>query len=181
MKKLLSLTLMLSFCFYGCSSNESTSDAGGTNDQVAQASQNTNTDRDSRSNTREKPPVERESPNNRSDDSERELDRRSERGEKASSTGNSNEREARERNRNEDRKREKRNRDDVALDEEPKDGEEPAEKISMVAAFPSSKADVGLAKGDLIPEITGEDLEGSEFKLSDYKGKVIMLDFWGDW
>lgn len=51
----------------------------------------------------------------------------------------------------------------------------------MFAAFPTSSGTVGLGKGDLIPEISGTDIEGVEFKLSDYKGKVIMLDFWGDW
>ncbi len=33
----------------------------------------------------------------------------------------------------------------------------------------------------LAPEITGNDIDGIEFKLSDYRGKVVMLDFWGDW
>jgi hydrogenase maturation factor HypE len=31
------------------------------------------------------------------------------------------------------------------------------------------------------PEITGVDLDGVAFKLSDYQGKVVFLDFWGDW
>ena len=31
------------------------------------------------------------------------------------------------------------------------------------------------------PEITGEDIDGKPFKLSDYKGKVVVVDFWGDW
>jgi hypothetical protein len=35
--------------------------------------------------------------------------------------------------------------------------------------------------GNVAPEIAGEDLDGVAFKLSDYKGKVIFLDFWGDW
>lgn len=56
-----------------------------------------------------------------------------------------------------------------------------APKMKLVAAFPNSSGEVGLDAGNLVPEITGEDLEGTEFKLSDYKGKVIMLDFWGDW
>lgn len=32
-----------------------------------------------------------------------------------------------------------------------------------------------------VPDIEGEDVDGVEFKLSDYKGKVIVIDFWGDW
>jgi hypothetical protein len=31
------------------------------------------------------------------------------------------------------------------------------------------------------PEIEGEDIDGKKFKLSDYKGKVVLLDFWGNW
>lgn len=38
-----------------------------------------------------------------------------------------------------------------------------------------------LAIGKTAPEIEGEDLDGAKFKLSDYRGKVVMLDFWGDW
>ena len=35
--------------------------------------------------------------------------------------------------------------------------------------------------GCTAPDIEGVDLDGVAFKLSDYKGKVIFLDFWGDW
>ena len=35
--------------------------------------------------------------------------------------------------------------------------------------------------GKAAPEIKGEDLDGKRFKLSDYKGKVVLLDFWGNW
>ncbi|MFT5058866.1 MAG: hypothetical protein ACI89E_001647 [Planctomycetota bacterium] len=35
--------------------------------------------------------------------------------------------------------------------------------------------------GIVAPDITGADLNGVEFKLSDYRGKVIFLDFWGNW
>jgi len=40
---------------------------------------------------------------------------------------------------------------------------------------------VGLAVGNYAPDIEGTDLDGNAFKLSDYRGKVVMLDFWGDW
>ena len=39
----------------------------------------------------------------------------------------------------------------------------------------------GLAIGKMAPEITGEDLNGRPMKLSDYRGKVVVLDFWADW
>jgi predicted Zn finger-like uncharacterized protein len=35
--------------------------------------------------------------------------------------------------------------------------------------------------GKPAPEITGEDIDGKKFNLSDYKGKVVVLDFWGHW
>ncbi len=35
--------------------------------------------------------------------------------------------------------------------------------------------------GGKAPEITGKDQDDKEFKLSDYKGKVVLLDFWGNW
>ena len=39
----------------------------------------------------------------------------------------------------------------------------------------------GTDPGDSLPEISGRDFDGQPFKLSDYRGKVIMVDFWGDW
>jgi len=38
-----------------------------------------------------------------------------------------------------------------------------------------------LAIGKTAPDIEGEDIDGVMFKLSDYRGKVVLLDFWGDW
>lgn len=38
-----------------------------------------------------------------------------------------------------------------------------------------------LSVGKVAPEIAAEDIAGVDFKLSDYRGKVVMLDFWGHW
>jgi thiol-disulfide isomerase/thioredoxin len=38
-----------------------------------------------------------------------------------------------------------------------------------------------LQVGSLAPDIEGEDFDGIKFNLSDYRGKVVMLDFWGQW
>ncbi len=38
-----------------------------------------------------------------------------------------------------------------------------------------------LAIGQPVPEIVGEDLFGKAMKLSEFRGKVVVLDFWGDW
>ncbi len=38
-----------------------------------------------------------------------------------------------------------------------------------------------LQIGNIAPDIQGPDLDGVSFRLSDYRGKVVFLDFWGDW
>lgn len=38
-----------------------------------------------------------------------------------------------------------------------------------------------LQIGMVAPDIDGTDLDEVAFKLSDYRGKVVVLDFWGDW
>ena len=38
-----------------------------------------------------------------------------------------------------------------------------------------------LKIGASVPDIEGEDIDGVKFKLSDYRGKVVVLDFWGFW
>jgi thiol-disulfide isomerase/thioredoxin len=40
---------------------------------------------------------------------------------------------------------------------------------------------LGLIVGNVAPDITGEDVESKKFKLSDYRGKVVMIDFWAGW
>jgi hypothetical protein len=38
-----------------------------------------------------------------------------------------------------------------------------------------------LAVGKVAPEIEAEDSDGKKFKLSEYRGKVVVLDFWAKW
>jgi hypothetical protein len=38
-----------------------------------------------------------------------------------------------------------------------------------------------LSIGQTVPEVEGEDTDGKKFKLSDYRGKVVLIDFWGHW
>ncbi len=47
--------------------------------------------------------------------------------------------------------------------------------------LPKQAAQPGPEVGTQAPEIEGEDIDGKKFKLSDYRGKVVMLDFWGHW
>lgn len=65
-----------------------------------------------------------------------------------------------------------RSSDDEEESEEDKDGlEEPAEPTG----------ETGTDPGDFIPGIDGKDTDGVKFSLGDYEGKVLMIDFWGDW
>jgi hypothetical protein len=52
-------------------------------------------------------------------------------------------------------------------------------KQKLAKAEPTGES--GTNPGDKLPEISGKDIDGRQFKLSDYDGKVIMVDFWGDW
>ena len=45
----------------------------------------------------------------------------------------------------------------------------------------TTRVSLAPSVGQMAPDITGEDIDGVAFALSDYRGKVVMLDFWGDW
>ena len=46
---------------------------------------------------------------------------------------------------------------------------------------PGAAALVGLDVGMRAPEIEGLDTNGRPMRLSDYRGNVVVLDFWGHW
>ena len=50
-------------------------------------------------------------------------------------------------------------------------------KKAFAPEFEKTRLQVGM----VAPDISGEDLDGVDFKLSDYRGKVVVIDFWGDW
>src|SRR5262245_42085879 len=54
----------------------------------------------------------------------------------------------------------------------------PAPKTTAKVVAPQQE---GIPVGSKAPETAGKDLEGTNFKLSDYHGKVVMLDFWAHW
>ena len=64
---------------------------------------------------------------------------------------------------------------DVELEDGNTIGKMVARKIKAIEI----RAMVGVGK--VAPDIAGPDIDGEDFKLSDYRGKVVMLDFWGDW
>jgi cytochrome oxidase Cu insertion factor (SCO1/SenC/PrrC family) len=51
---------------------------------------------------------------------------------------------------------------------------------TQLAAAPSN-AKVGREVGELAPDFEVKDVDGKPFKLSDYRGKVVLIDFWGFW
>lgn len=80
------------------------------------------------------------------------------------------------------------------MEDESGEGEPLNEPISaqMNAAKTKAAAEraAAVARGEVVDgvevddraiEVVGTDLDGVDFKLSDYRGKVVMLDFWGDW
>ncbi|KFD38915.1 cytochrome C biogenesis protein [Schleiferia thermophila str. Yellowstone] len=40
---------------------------------------------------------------------------------------------------------------------------------------------VGLSVGDVAPELAFPNPEGKIIKLSDYRGKIVLIDFWASW
>lgn len=56
----------------------------------------------------------------------------------------------------------------------------PDSKVAVRAQAPEFEK-TRLQIGMTVPDIEGKDLDGQSFKLSDYRGKVVVLDFWGDW
>ena len=53
------------------------------------------------------------------------------------------------------------------------------QNVSQADSKARTDGDPGI--GRPCPEIAGADIDGQPFKLSDYKGKVVVVDFWGDW
>jgi hypothetical protein len=49
------------------------------------------------------------------------------------------------------------------------------------AEIKKAKNAANLAIGKVAPEIEGEDVDGKKFKLTDDRGKVVVIDFWGHW
>ncbi len=54
-------------------------------------------------------------------------------------------------------------------------------KDTLVMRAARGEGDIGLAVGKIAPDFTAKDADGREFKLSDYRGKIVVLDFWGFW
>ncbi len=52
---------------------------------------------------------------------------------------------------------------------------------AIARAYLDVHTNAELAVGALAPEMEGADENGAPMKLSDFRGRVVLLDFWGDW
>ena len=52
---------------------------------------------------------------------------------------------------------------------------------SLACVLPACSGGADTSIGARAPEISAADLKGNSFKLSEYRGMVVLLDFWGDW
>jgi len=59
-------------------------------------------------------------------------------------------------------------------------GGQPGGRLGDLAAPPLREFKC-FSVGKVAPEIAGEDIDGVQFGLSEYRGKVVLLSFWGDW
>ena len=65
------------------------------------------------------------------------------------------------------------NASDCTLPKAPKqDPEQAASELNEIR---------NLGVGKTAPEVGGEDIDGKTLKLTDFLGKLVVLDFWGDW
>lgn len=65
------------------------------------------------------------------------------------------------------------------LNDDPKVAQVSKSLADRVASVIFEKENLSI--GRPAPDIVGDDHTGTVFKLSDYRGKVVLLDFWGYW
>lgn len=53
--------------------------------------------------------------------------------------------------------------------------------LVLTAVISTAQPKIGTAIGDKAPELTGKTPTGATLKLSDVKGKLVLLDFWAAW
>lgn len=59
--------------------------------------------------------------------------------------------------------------------------ERPADPASRLGSADIIEAPVGLRVGDLAPDFVSETLDGETIALSDFRGQVVLLNFWATW
>jgi thiol-disulfide isomerase/thioredoxin len=62
-----------------------------------------------------------------------------------------------------------------------RDPRRPDRQETIAGAAEMMLNDLHASIGKVAPEIEGKDIDGEPMKLGDYRGKVVMLSFWGSW
>ncbi len=53
--------------------------------------------------------------------------------------------------------------------------------LFMVTGIALAQENIGVNIGNKAPELIGKSVDGSTLKLSDTRGKLVLLDFWAAW
>jgi thiol-disulfide isomerase/thioredoxin len=53
--------------------------------------------------------------------------------------------------------------------------------ISSGNAYSQSKKETGLQTGNVIPDITLNDVDGNPLSISQLRGNIVFVDFWASW
>lgn len=67
----------------------------------------------------------------------------------------------------------------MTSDEDAKENKENVENATTTTAAPEQMATLNV--GDKAPELAFKDPEGNIRKLSDLRGKIVLIDFWASW
>lgn len=57
----------------------------------------------------------------------------------------------------------------------------PVPEVAQAVAEPAAEPNTGLEIGQIAPNFTQNDQNGKPVSLSDFRGKVVMIDFWATW
>lgn len=50
-----------------------------------------------------------------------------------------------------------------------------------IESTPPQQSTIGTQIGQFIPDLTLKDVDGRESKISDLRGKIVLVDFWASW
>jgi len=67
----------------------------------------------------------------------------------------------------------------AALTVTAQDGDSATDRLTITVS--GEGPPIGLEVGDAAPDFTGRTTDGEDVTLSDFRGSVVLLDFWGAW
>ncbi|MYB65146.1 redoxin domain-containing protein, partial [Candidatus Poribacteria bacterium] len=51
----------------------------------------------------------------------------------------------------------------------------------LASEYTEKARPVAVTEGEIVPDFVGKDLEGKPVSIADYRGKVLLVDFWAVW